>query len=307
MRCGFISSILFGFALAAPSAAFADSVKPESDRFGRMVMPVTINGQGPFRLIVDTGATSTTITPDLAKRLGIAPLKDRVAVLAGIQGEMRAPLVQLKSVAFGDVKRKDVRAALIAGDVLAGTDGILGMDGLDDHRIVLNFERNTISIAPSSGAPAKDGFVAIKGQMKFGYLLNIEANADGIPVRALVDTGAERTLANPALRDALLKHGSAGLTGFRVAGVIEHQTAAAESATIDAVMLGDLRIRNVHAFSGNLDVFKIWKLEKEPALVLGMDLWSMTRAIAIDFKRKEFQVLLTEQQIAASPPSEGPR
>src|SRR5688572_17412347 len=36
------------------------------DRIGRIVAPVYINGQGPFRLVVDTGASHSTVSPQLA-------------------------------------------------------------------------------------------------------------------------------------------------------------------------------------------------------------------------------------------------
>ena len=47
------------------------------DHIGRVVVPVTLNGQGPFRFIVDTGANHSTISPQLAV-VGVArtPLTD---------------------------------------------------------------------------------------------------------------------------------------------------------------------------------------------------------------------------------------
>ena len=36
------------------------------DRIGRIWAPVLINGQGPFRLVLDTGASHSALTPRLA-------------------------------------------------------------------------------------------------------------------------------------------------------------------------------------------------------------------------------------------------
>ena len=41
------------------------------DRIGRVWVPVAINGRGPFRLVVDTGATSSAIVRSVAERLGV--------------------------------------------------------------------------------------------------------------------------------------------------------------------------------------------------------------------------------------------
>src|SRR5262245_55507449 len=56
------------------------------DRIGRIIAPVTINGQGPFRLVVDTGASHTTISPALAAKLGLLALPDSTVVLNGVTG-----------------------------------------------------------------------------------------------------------------------------------------------------------------------------------------------------------------------------
>jgi len=43
------------------------------DHIGRIFVPVTINGQEPFRFIVDTGAGRSTIAPTLVQKLNLEP------------------------------------------------------------------------------------------------------------------------------------------------------------------------------------------------------------------------------------------
>src|SRR5438874_8726067 len=43
------------------------------DHIGRIIAPVMVNGQGPFRFIVDTGASWSTVSPHLAHTLGLTP------------------------------------------------------------------------------------------------------------------------------------------------------------------------------------------------------------------------------------------
>ncbi len=41
------------------------------DKIGRIWAPVTVNGQGPYRLVLATGASHTALTPHLAEALGV--------------------------------------------------------------------------------------------------------------------------------------------------------------------------------------------------------------------------------------------
>ena len=55
----------------------ATSHRRRRDQIGRIWAPVFINGRGPFRLVLDTGATSSGVTAMVALALGIPT--DRVA------------------------------------------------------------------------------------------------------------------------------------------------------------------------------------------------------------------------------------
>src|SRR5262245_56308313 len=58
----------------APAAAPAGpefATRTTFDRIGRIVAPVMVNGQGPFKFMVDTGANHSLISTAIAERLGI--------------------------------------------------------------------------------------------------------------------------------------------------------------------------------------------------------------------------------------------
>src|SRR5438132_9375626 len=68
-------------ALAVPGCALAQHAlfvpaggvsMPMLDFGGRPVVEVTINGKGPFRLVLDTGASVTVLDTSLAADLGLA-------------------------------------------------------------------------------------------------------------------------------------------------------------------------------------------------------------------------------------------
>jgi predicted aspartyl protease len=63
------------------------------DHIGRVVVPVTINGQESFRLIVDTGANHSTISPRPAQALGLTPSDAAQFQVDGITGAVQATFV----------------------------------------------------------------------------------------------------------------------------------------------------------------------------------------------------------------------
>ena len=73
------------------------------DKIGRIWAPVSINGKGPFRLVLDTGASRSAITGSVAEALGLAPDSSQPVLLRGVTGNAIVPTVRVDSFAVGDV------------------------------------------------------------------------------------------------------------------------------------------------------------------------------------------------------------
>src|SRR6185503_8146145 len=80
-------------AVSEPEPLFASPTR--LDRVGRIVAPVYINGQGPFRLVVDTGASHSTISPQLAERLALSTSLSSAILLNGVTGAAEVPAVRV--------------------------------------------------------------------------------------------------------------------------------------------------------------------------------------------------------------------
>ena len=135
-------SRLLGDALKASDAAAAGRVRAlrrelfawamaraAADPFGPVLVEVLIGGE-PCCLMVDTGAMRTSLSPELVGALG---LNDRLGeeasfVLAG-GVRLRGRVVDLPSVALGDISAKAVPAVTIAASEV-GIDGLLGQSFL---------------------------------------------------------------------------------------------------------------------------------------------------------------------------------
>jgi predicted aspartyl protease len=255
------------------------------DQIGRILAEVMLNGQGPFRFVIDTGASHCTISPATAEALGLSPTADSTIVVHGITGTEALPAVPIKRLQAGDLVLENIRVPVVSAPMLAGTDGILGAAGFTRERILVDFGHDQVVIARGHGMSAIADFVRIPARRIPGGLIVVRALIDGIPVSAVIDTGSERTIGNLALRDALhVKHPSASATVLTtsVYGATP-EVSPGEVEIAPVIALGTARISGLPVVFGGFHIFKVWNLEREPVLILGMDALGTLQGLSIDF------------------------
>lgn len=91
-----------------------------------------LNGVADLRLLIDTGATATVISPSALARGGVALPKEKEVRVRTAGGEVQAGSVEVMSLSIGGVRRENLR--VIAHDAVEGVDGLLGMDFLGAYR-----------------------------------------------------------------------------------------------------------------------------------------------------------------------------
>ena len=64
------------------------------DQIGRIWAPVMINGHGPFRLVLDTGASHSAVTALVALALGIPTDQSPPVILRGVTGFATVPTIR---------------------------------------------------------------------------------------------------------------------------------------------------------------------------------------------------------------------
>ena len=130
------------------------------DQIGRIWAPVFINGKGPFRLVLDTGASHSAVTAMVALALGIPTDQSPPVMLRGVTGSATVPTIRVDSLTVGDVS-VDSPLLPIVPDAMGGAQGVLGSEGLTNKRIVIDFKHDKISIAFSRDEKPERGFVNI--------------------------------------------------------------------------------------------------------------------------------------------------
>jgi Aspartyl protease len=124
MTCLLLFSLLYVFAGQAVHAG-----SPVNFRFVRnylVVIPVRVNGAGPYDFLLDTGTNSTILTPELASRIHLQATDSiSLVTLSGIEVLPRAVLDSLTlgtksikrlEVIFDDLKRVRAVSSKICGD-----------------------------------------------------------------------------------------------------------------------------------------------------------------------------------------------
>jgi predicted aspartyl protease len=118
------------------------------------LVPVTIDGKGPFTFALDTGASQSLIDSAVAKRLQV-PKKGSAGKIAGVNSVKKAALVRVKSWRVGQVKLPPttiVSTNLPFGNAYAGIQGLLGSDMLSRFDVVtIDYGKQQLRLHPRTG------------------------------------------------------------------------------------------------------------------------------------------------------------
>ncbi len=259
------------------------------DRIGRIWAPVLINDKGPFRLVLDTGADNSAVSAAVAEAIGVVPNPEDSVNLRGVTGTRVVPTIHVDSIVVGDLELHSKRLPIIS-DALGGADGILGTEGLLDKRIFIDFRHDKIRISKSHREKAEPGFTTIPVHITNGLLLVADVQIGKVHAKAIIDTGGQVTLANEAFRDALVKHlSSSDVAADEITGATM-DVQRGDRVVTPPIFIGDVMIRGAHFTAGDLYIFQHWKLTKEPAVLIGMNVLGLLDTLIIDYKRSEMQV-----------------
>jgi predicted aspartyl protease len=110
-----------------------------------------VNGQGPFAFALDTGSSTTVVSPELAQRLGIetAPIPD---VTAGGGHTIKASAGRVGSLAIGATTVRDLPVmvadflGMLSQVVGAKLDGIVGYNLLKDFRVTIDYPNGPLDL-----------------------------------------------------------------------------------------------------------------------------------------------------------------
>jgi len=260
----------------------------------RMTVGVNIDGQGPFRFIVDTGAERTVISSELARTLALRP--GRLATVHSMTEVSRIATVVIPALRVGTRSIEDIHAPALARAHL-GASGILGVDSLQHQRVTFDFQRREMTVTPSRRREERwpdSNTVVVTGRSHYGRLVLVDASVDGQRVWVIVDTGAAVSVGNNALRTALARRNRLGpMLPIRMISITGGELTAQYSVA-RRLRIGGVDIQDLPIAFADVHPFRQLRLTDRPALLLGMDALQLFERVSVDFPNRRVRVLIDD-------------
>jgi Aspartyl protease len=154
--------------------------------------------------------------------------------------------------------------------------------------LVIDFQRNQVAISRGIKAEVRENANRIHGLHSVPGLITLATRVGGVPVLAVIDTGAERTLGNLALRNALRERHMHGVMAkmTSVYGATK-EVEVGEILIAPPIVIDALRINDVAIVFGEFHIFDVWKMQDQPAMIIGMDVLGTVASLSIDFKNQD--------------------
>jgi hypothetical protein len=269
-------------AMMVSAVTYADvGLSPPGD--GHLVLPVFVNGKGPFPFILDTGADGSGFYHWFAVQQKLRAGKPEE--LVGMTGSTTVPTYKVKSLT---VDRHTIRN--VVGDSFpdrhdAGKQaGIIGNDFMDGEIVVFDFPCNAVKIIPkpvniqalleSNAAPVEAGSV------RNGTQLTLPVMVNGVEGVAVLDTGSRDTRINSHFAAA------AGIdptsSTFRDADIIygvNSRGMPSRKGPVGTVWFAGVEVHDAEARVMDLSSYETFGIAERPAMTLGLDLMQGYRLI----------------------------
>jgi predicted aspartyl protease len=253
---------------------------------GHLLVPVTVDGREQGLFALDTGATSSVLTPEFADRLGPDLERGVQMQYHGAHESADVQMAEIESLRMGEVSGDAGEAIIMDLSHVNGPDmtldGIVGNSFLDRYDLVIDFPESRIELLElGSLADAAAGFSTATDIAKgMGALIYLDIVVNGQPMTALLDTGSGRSAINSAGVEAL---------GLQVPPMPEnpamHLMHAPAIPNLE-ITLGEATLTSdtpVHIM--DLSVFEAIGLSDRPTMLLGTN-FLRDRRVGIDYSAR---------------------
>jgi|TARA_R100001244_G_scaffold6593_6_gene7898 predicted aspartyl protease len=261
----------------------------DEDRAERMTVPVSIEGNGPFAFVIDTGAERTVISRKIADRLALEG--EDPAALMSIAGTSMVDMVYVPSLTLGQKSYNGLVSPVLAARHI-GADGILGLDGLQDQRILFDFVLNQIFIedADEERSRPKSREIVVTAKRRSGQLIFTDATISGLKVNVIIDTGAQISIANSVLQRRLQRRAKE-LGDDKLLIAVTGDTLGVEFGRARDFRIGRARFASISVAFADAPPFERFGLADKPTLLMGMDVLRKFDQVAIDFPKRKIHFL----------------
>ena len=273
----------------------AATLAARTDDADHLSIEVMINDQGPYHFVVDTGAESSVVADNVAQALGLAPVAS--VLVDGFSRRIPARTVQVDSLAFGPFRHKNLTLPILPRQYLLA-DGYLGLDAISDSRVTFDFAGRTLKIEqprdPNRRHPPPGTSTRLWASGSSGRLRVSDCLVDGVRATAFIDTGAQISVGNRALKAALALHGGLQNLGPLILKGVTGGEILSEVIPVSLIKLEDLSFTDSRLAIADVPSFDAWNVRNRPGLLIGMNFLRQFAAVTIDYRQKSIRFELSE-------------
>ena len=157
--------VLLAFATFIPAMAQAPeqtapatnivTAKIKLDDLSMIIVPVSINGSGPYDFLLDTGCAKTMVDQKLADELGLPRAGEKTIVGVLASARMSVVHVNSLSVAGAIVPGGDIFSSDHPATVTSKVRGVLGEDFLHNFDLLIDYRHQSIGLESPLGPMAQ--------------------------------------------------------------------------------------------------------------------------------------------------------
>jgi predicted aspartyl protease len=159
-----------------------------------IVVNATLDGKGPFRFVLDTGATRHAITPQVAKELGLK-VESGARIDAGLKTMASAGVARVARVEIGGCTLADQVFFVAPLPASFPFQGFLGAEVFRRFAVAVDFRRNQLTLTPTSAFTYKGDGAIIPLKFYKRSTPMVRAAIDGDSGWFKIDTGYNGALA----------------------------------------------------------------------------------------------------------------
>ncbi len=285
-----------------PGAALADEsadvdLMTMTTKEQRLTAPVMINGQGPYDFLLDTGANKSAISTALANQLGLE--RGRPIRVHTMVGPIQSPSVQLASLQVGDRFQRNLNVPVMSTPGLRAA-GILGVDWLKGERLSIDFLKERLEIRKPGRAQMETATI-VPARLRSGQLTIIDADLNGRGrISAMIDSGSEVSIGNNLLRVLATERSPRFEEDMMEVSLIDasNRTFTGEMGFLPFVRIGGVQFGNLPVVFAQTPLLKLWGMEEQPSIMLGMDILRQFSKVEMDFSQSRVGFTVLEARRA---------
>jgi gag-polyprotein putative aspartyl protease/Aspartyl protease len=289
-----LGAAMASLCVPSPASGQSDtSINTTRNSFTRVAAEVHLNGQGPFRFVIDTGAQRSAVADTVAAALEL-PSAPQV-MIHGITAATLNATARIARLTLVDETFRDINAPILSLQQL-GAHGLIGLDILARFKLGFDTVGRRVTLSQPGGVRLPHGVTGNTGtsirrrpsrsvRQRLGQLLLTDTLAQDVPVAAFIDTGAQHSIGNRALQKAI----GIQATGDPMQTVpiliygVTGESLLAHTGMLRSLRLGRHQLNQVPLLFADLHCFDFLELNESPALLVGADLIGRFRSVTLDF------------------------